>query len=257
MNTKTRNKPVRPQKKFSKFKNNSENVRTAISQNFRKTSQRIKAKTNESRENFKHFVDHSKENFKKTMVQTHTLFQKRLGVIFWSFLAILFIGVFFSLRFFEGLIESYIETYGYVAIFVISMFTDFLAQPVGPDVPLVIAYISGVFNPWFILIAVILGSYAAFTCSYYVGKGIGSAGMQSILGRKRYEKIMERPRYGKWFLFLGALTPIPFIPYLAGMMHLTFRQCLYLVIIPRSIRFTIVLLLSMYIGSVVHNLILL
>jgi membrane protein YqaA with SNARE-associated domain len=164
-----------------------------------------------------------------------------LGIGFWAFIILMFI-IFFMFTFdIRATIEFLISDYGLIAIFFIAFFFDFLVQPIGPDVPLVIGVLSGVFNKWIVLFVVLLGSYLALYCAYLIGRKIGFSGIEKIIGKKKYQKIKDSPHYGKWILFMGAITPIPYIPYLAGMWEFKFKEVLLYVAIPRTIRFLIVM----------------
>jgi membrane protein YqaA with SNARE-associated domain len=125
--------------------------------------------------------------------------------------------------------------------------TDLLVQPVGPDVPLVIGILSGL-DMWAVLIMVLVGSYLALLLSYYLGRSIGAAGIERIVGRKSFAKIEKYKMRGKWFMFISALTPVPYIPYLAGLWNFSLKDNILYVMVPRTIRFVLVLVLAKYTG---------
>jgi membrane protein YqaA with SNARE-associated domain len=178
------------------------------------------------------------------IVETNKERLHNLGIGFWIFILIIFVvGLLFTINI-ETTIRFLISDYGLLAIFVISFISDFLVQPIGPDVPLMLGIFANISNKWIILIIVLLGSYLALICSYIIGKKIGFSGIEKIIGKKKSEKIKNSPHYGIFILFLGALTPIPYIPYLAGMWNLNLKQVIFFIAIPRSIRFLIVMLFS-------------
>jgi membrane protein YqaA with SNARE-associated domain len=49
-------------------------------------------------------------------------------------------------------------------------------------------------------------------------------------------------------MFIGATTPVPYIPYLVGVWNFNFRDTMLYVVIPRTIRLALVLLLTYYFG---------
>lgn len=164
------------------------------------------------------------------------------GIGFWVFIIIIFVlGFLFTLNI-EHSIRFFISGYGLIAVFILSILLDFLMQPVGPDIPLIFALLNDASNPWLILAVVVAGSHVALFFSYLVGKKIGSHGIKRLVGKKNYKKVMKSSKYGIWFLFLGALSPIPYIPYLAGMWKLSFKQVVAYMAIPRTVRFAIVML---------------
>ena len=102
-------------------------------------------------------------------------------------------------------------------------------------------------NPWIVFFTVLLGSYIALIAAYYLGKTLGAAGIERIVGKKNFAKLDKYSLTGKWFMFIGALTPVPYIPYLAGMWRFSFIDTIIFVVIPRTLRFIIVVML-IYLG---------
>jgi membrane protein YqaA with SNARE-associated domain len=175
-----------------------------------------------------------------------------LGLGFWIFMLLIFIlGVLFftNIKLFVNWIVS---DYGYLGIFVMSIITDLLVQPVGPDVPLIAGVLGGL-NPWIVLIAVLIGAYVALIIAYYMGKKIGAPGIERIIGRKNFQKVYSYQLGGKWFMFIGALTPVPYIPYLAGLWRFSFKDTMIYVVFPRTLRFIIVFILTYYLGIVLFK----
>ncbi|MFW6449704.1 MAG: YqaA family protein, partial [Nanoarchaeota archaeon] len=130
-----------------------------------------------------------------------------------------------------------VSEYGLIAILLTSFITDFLVQPVGPDVPLVLGVLGGKHNLAPVFALVIVGSYAALFCAYFIGKKIGFNGIEKIIGKKKCEKVINSSYYGKWILVVTSFSPVPYIPYLAGMWKLSFKEVVLYVVVPRTIRF--------------------
>jgi membrane protein YqaA with SNARE-associated domain len=178
--------------------------------------------------------------------------KQQFGLGFWIFLVVTFVlgALFFSNI--EQFIKVSVTKYGYLGIFILSIMTELVVQPVGPDVPL-IAGILMKLNPWMVFLSVILGSYFAILISYYIGKKLGGPGIERIMGPKKYKKLAEYEQKGKWFLLIGALTPVPYVPYLAGVWSLSFKDTLLYVAIPRTVRLFIVFGLAYYLGIFLFN----
>ncbi len=189
----------------------------------------------------------------KKIIQKERKRLQELGIGFWIFILLtLVLGVAFAINI-QYMIDMLISKYGLIAIFLLSFVTDVLVQPVGPDVPLAIGILAGISNKWIILGIVLLGSYAALLFAYIIGYKIGFNGIEMIVGKKTSKKIIESPHYGLWFLFIGALTPVPYVPYLAGMWKISFKEVMIYVVFPRTLRFFIVMMLVDTLGVTILN----
>jgi membrane protein YqaA with SNARE-associated domain len=195
-------------------------------------------------------MDNAVINTRKTVlrVKEKYTFLNDLGIGFWVLLLFFFIVGVFSIVYIKSMIQIIVSDYGYLGIFFTSIITDMLVQPVGPDVPLVLGTISGLLNPWNVLFFVLMGSYLAMIFSYYIGRNIGAAGIEKIMGKKSNKKIDKYQLEGKWFMFIGALTPVPYIPYLAGLWQFTFLDMVFFVVLPRTIRFFAVFSFLYFLG---------
>lgn len=175
-----------------------------------------------------------------------------IGLGFWIFVILTFVlGILFFSNI-ENFMKVAVQKYGYLGIFFTTFFAELVIQPVGPDVPL-IAGILLKLNPWLVLCSVLAGAYIAIIVSYYIGKKIGLPGIERIMGTKNFEKIKKYEKKGKWFLLIGALTPVPYIPYLAGVWKLSFKDTLIYVALPRTVRLVFVFALSYFLGLYIFN----
>lgn len=174
---------------------------------------------------------------------------RALGLGFWVFLLVIFIIISMFVFYFEQMMALVVSNYGYYGILFLSFLADLLVQPIGPDVPLVFGMFTPGLHPWLVFFYVLVGSYLALAVAYYLGLTLGVKGIEAVVGQKHYAKIMSSATYGKWFLFIGALTPVPYIPYLAGVWKLNMRDTFLYVIVPRTLRFLIVFGATFYVGS--------
>lgn len=191
------------------------------------------------------FVSDTKDRFKK--IDYSKLYDAGLG--FWVLILLIFIAVLLFAVYVKQIIGSFVLEYGFIGIFIVSILTDLLVQPIGPDVPLILGVVTRL-NPWIVLLMVLLGSYIALVIAYYLGKTLGAAGIERIIGKKSFASLKKYETGSKWFMFVSALTPIPYIPYLAGLWGFSLVDTVMFVAVPRTLRFVIVLVLAYYLGIV-------
>lgn len=189
------------------------------------------------------FVSDTKDKIKK--IDYSKLYDAGLG--FWILLILIFVFVILFFVYIKEVISVFVTQYGYLAIFIVSFVTDLLVQPLGPDVPLVLGVVAGL-DPWFVFFVVLAGAYLALIAAYYLGKTLGAAGIERLMGKKNFAKLSKYETGSKWFMFIGALTPVPYIPYLAGLWRFSFIDTIIFVVVPRTLRFLFVLFVAYYLG---------
>jgi membrane protein YqaA with SNARE-associated domain len=186
----------------------------------------------------------------KSKYEQYSERRQKTGIWFWSIMLSAFFFVLIFMASFMHIIRDNISAYGYPGIFIMTFIIEFFVQPIGPDIPLVF----GIFflrNPWITFLCVLVGSNLALLVAYYIGKNIGAPGVESIVGKKKFQKVKEASQKGKWFLLIGAISPVPYIPYLAGFWELSFKETMLYVAIPRTIRFIVVALMAYYFSELV------
>lgn len=169
------------------------------------------------------------------------------GLGFWVLLILILVFVLLFFVYIKNFISAFVVQYGYLAIFIVSFITDLLVQPLGPDIPLVLGVFAGL-NPWVVFLVVLAGAYLALLAAYYLGKTLGAAGIERVMGKKNFAKLSKYETGSKWFMFIGALTPVPYIPYFAGLWNFSFIDMIIFVVVPRTIRFLFVLFVAYYLG---------
>ncbi|MBN1157072.1 hypothetical protein JXA85_05615 [Candidatus Woesearchaeota archaeon] len=150
----------------------------------------------------------------------------------------------FHIEEFVGII---VGDYGYLGVFLLTILLELVVQPVGPDLALILGVLAGL-NGIIVLALVLLGAYIALYLAYLIGKKIGTPGIERIIGKKTFKKINWESG-GKWFMLVGATTPVPYIPYLVGLWNFNLRDALIYIVIPRTIRLLIVLVLTYSFGA--------
>lgn len=194
----------------------------------------------------KHSIRKGHKSTVKAAQYSWSLIEKA-GAGFWLGVFLIFCIVAFFIFDISIIVSNLVTQYGLIGIVLLSYLLDFLVQPVGPDIPLITGVIVGL-NPWLVLLCVITGSGLALICTYYIGKYLGEPGIKKILGKKRWHKIQNKT-YGKWALVLGAATPVPYIPYLTGLYNFSVYESALYVLLPRSIRFCVVMIAAIYLGK--------
>lgn len=207
---------------------------------------------------------HNKERIQKvkTTVRSNTRRVVRkswdlihnLGAGFWIliiFIALIILAFWFNV---EELVLNIILDYSYFGIFTIVFFSELLVQPVGPDIPLIIALVFTSLNPFWVIFSVVMGSLSSLILAYFIGKKLGAPGIERIIGSKKWSKIEKNDNYGKWLLFIGSISPVPYIPYLTGLFEMSIKEIILYVLIPRNLRFLIVSLGSLFFGSLMEKL---
>lgn len=147
---------------------------------------------------------------------------------------ILFLIVLFFLNRIESELYNLIFVYGYLAIFSVSFVVDILAQPIGPELPLIAAKTIGL-DMILTSLLIIIGSTLASFFSYKIGKIF----YPRLCRDKKCEKYFSLyKRYGKYGLLVASLGPVPYVPFcwFSGAFGLPIKQFIYFGILPRAIR---------------------
>ena len=134
-------------------------------------------------------------------------------------------------------VKTSFETYGLVGAFILSGLLEFIPQYISPH----IFVISGAlfdFNFLRLLFVVIIGSTIGSVLGFEVGHRFKRRAsiLEKWIGKKRAQRF-ERGinKQGRIFITLAAVSPIPYIPLILGMMHLSRKNFVLYGIIPRII----------------------
>ncbi|MFP4195218.1 MAG: hypothetical protein ACLFSN_00450 [Candidatus Woesearchaeota archaeon] len=174
------------------------------------------------------------------------------GLGLWVMIFILIIFGFLYIFDIEQLAKNMVLQYGILGVFIFAVITDLLILPVGADVPLILALLIPDLNNTIALILVVCASYIALTIAYLVGRTAGLEGLELLLSKKVTRRITKMRKYRKyelWGMFISSLTPLPYVPYLAGVFKFSFVETLKFIVFPRTIRYLIVFTLTLTIGS--------
>ncbi len=187
----------------------------------------------------RHIKKHS-----KIIIQKVRETKKQVKLKFFLFLFIVSLIIILSFFFYPQIkefIQSSIEVYGFLAVFLIAYMSDILMQPIAPDIPIAIGILFGL-NPIFVTLSAIIASVLATITGYYLGLRFGANGFKKFYGNKKYKKI--RKIYSKYRLIipLAAISPIPYVPvcWISGMLKMERIKFFLYAIIPRSLRLIII-----------------
>jgi membrane protein YqaA with SNARE-associated domain len=145
----------------------------------------------------------------------------------------------------EEKISNTIRAYGTISIFVFSFILDFVPQYISPHILLVTANFLDM-NMFLSISIVIVSS----TLGSLAGFGIGSKLKESkllvdFIGKKRFKKFETGiNQKGKYLVSLAAVSPVPYVPLILGMLHMKRRNFVLYGIVPRVLGFIIVGLLT-------------
>ena len=170
--------------------------------------------------------------------------RKEIKFRFFLFLIVVFFILILSFSFYpqiKGFIQSSIEVYGFLAVFLIAYMSDILMQPIAPDIPIAIGIFFGL-NPIFVTLSTIISSALATMTGYYLGLRFGASGFKRFYGNKKYKKIRETYSKYRFIIPIAAISPIPYVPvcWISGILKMNKMKFFLYAMIPRSLRLMIV-----------------
>ena len=164
---------------------------------------------------------------------------------FLFFISIIFLLVLVFLPRVENQVQSFIISYGLIAVFLIAFLADLLMQPIGPDVPLYIGVVFGL-HPIQVLAIVLFASSLATVLGYYLGIKFGTEGFCKFYGEKKYKKIKSRYLKYSFIVPIAAISPVPYVPicWISGIFRMNKVKFFLYALIPRTIRLSLVALFA-------------
>jgi len=150
-------------------------------------------------------------------------------------------------------ISAQVETYGFIGLFFISAFMEFIPQYFNPVFPMIVLMAAG-FNIHLAIVMTCFGSILGSFFGFEIGKKYGSNMVSSIFDDETLFKIDGfMKKYGNLFVTIAALTPVPYIPMVFGSLGQTRKDFIIWGIIPRVLGF-IFLGYAVHLGFVSMNL---
>ena len=166
---------------------------------------------------------------------------KRLYQVLEIILLVLIIGVFtwgtLNYSMLELIINEQIKTYGYLAIFAISVILEIVPQYLSPHLGILSAKLFE-FNLLYATILVIFGSFLGSIVGYEIGIGARDKSnlQENLIGKERYYQVKKvLNEKGKFAITLAAITPLPYMPIIWGILSINRKTFFLYGIIPRTI----------------------
>jgi len=175
--------------------------------------------------------------------------KKSFHIIIWVITILVIILSIWSIinyKFLKNELENSVESFGYIAIFIIAFIFESIPSLIGPDTPLITGILIGL-NFYVILIILLISTTISALLSYYLGHKSHEY-IKEVSDKKtfnKYHKLFKK--YGKAGMIIAALTPIPYVPALAGIFKMDFKYFLFVVTLIREIKYVIVAVFLYYI----------
>jgi len=121
-------------------------------------------------------------------------------------------------------ISLQVETYGLIGLFLISAFMDLVPQIFSPVFPMIVLIVAG-FNVHLAILVACLGAVAGSILGFEIGRKYGFKYLEALFEDDSLKKIdYFIKKYGKFFIALAALTPLPYFPMIFGAMNFSRRD---------------------------------
>jgi len=172
-------------------------------------------------------------------------------LLFFLFITGIVIYSFYHSEDLKNFVKQFVESYGYMAVFIISYLSDIVMQPIAPDLPIFIGIMLSL-NPISVVVIAIVASFLATVTGYYLGLKFGSQGFVRFYGQEKYSSIRNKYDKYKFIIPLAAISPIPYVPicWISGILRMDKYKFIIYSILPRSVRLIVVGAISYYIKSV-------
>ena len=125
------------------------------------------------------------------------------------------------------------ETYSLLLIFLTSSLLELIPQYVAPHVILLNAKIIGLsIFPMFPLATI--GSAIGSILGFEIGRKYSFRFIMNLYSEKEIKSIERNINYyGRWFVLVAAVSPLPYIPLIFGSLNLTRKNFIIFGVIPR------------------------
>lgn len=162
----------------------------------------------------------------------------RLIALIGFFVVFGFLFVLLFLNQIKSEIFGLISSYGYPAIFFITIVVELLAQPIGPEIPLLTGGILKI-NMVYVSLIVMLGSIIASLINYKIGN-LFYPRLCKEKTCKKYTSFYKK--YGRYGLLIASLGPVPYVPFcwFSGAFGMTMKRFFYFGVFPRILRIAFV-----------------
>ena len=147
-------------------------------------------------------------------------------------------------EFLSNLISGNLKAYGLLALFLASAILDGFPQYISPQLLAFNAALLG-FGFFETILVLYLGSAIGSIITFEIGYGVKKKVAYAFVKKKtieRFEKWINRK--GVWVIFVTAISPLPYIPILFGILHVQRKNFLLFGVLPRIIYFILMALIA-------------
>jgi len=152
------------------------------------------------------------------------------------FFILLLVWSLINYKFLDKEVTGLVMTGGLIAMIFLVIFLEGAPIFVGPSVAVASILVMNVFNPWFILFlflsSAIIGNIFYFCLVYFVGAKILKYFPKKDI--KKYKELFKK--YGRYALLIMAVSPIHYLPTLAGVFKMDSKKHLLETLAVRLIR---------------------
>lgn len=150
---------------------------------------------------------------------------------------ILFILSIFYRSIFVNFFSARMKEYGYFILFIGSMLMEGIPQYVAPQLLAFNAFLLG-FPFWQTILVLYAGSITGSVIGFEVGLRSKSVSGVQFVRRDKFIKIREKfNKHGHWFVFLTSISPLPYLPYVFGVLKVKRKDFIFYGVLPRIIYF--------------------
>lgn len=132
-----------------------------------------------------------------------------------------------------------VEISGLVGVFILTFFLEFIPQIMNPILG-VLAALTAQINVHFVVLTAVIASFMGSVLGFWIGKKYGSKYVYALFERKTILKIHNFwEKYGKWFVLVSAVTPVPYVPMIFGALHMKWKDFALYGLLPRILNFAV------------------
>lgn len=138
---------------------------------------------------------------------------------------------------FRAEISRIVGVYGFPGLFLIGFLLELIPQFFSPHLALVVTIYFGLNLP-LALLFIIIGSLLGSTLGFWIGKKKGLEVTYSFVAKgdiTRFQELVDK--YGKIVLLIAAISPLPYLPVVAGSLNINWKHFIFFGALPRAIGF--------------------
>jgi len=134
----------------------------------------------------------------------------------------------------QNLVSKEVQRNGLIAMFIIILFLELIPQLINPifvSIPLMF-----LINPYLVLLVAIISSTVGSILGYFIGKKFGFKLLPYFMKEKNIEKTSNFiNKAGRFILVLAAISPLPYVPMIWGILDMRGKNFILFGLLPRAI----------------------